>query len=83
LSSPNRLFDQVDGGVILICGGFVTNQVPDTFLNVQLRMVRRQILDFDIGMGIEELSNSRPLMPGSPINVEINFRFLNPIAEVV
>jgi hypothetical protein len=46
-------------------------------------MIRRQILDFNIGMGVEELSNARPPMPGSPINVEINFGFLNPIAKVV
>jgi hypothetical protein len=46
-------------------------------------MIRWQILDFDIGMVIEEPSNSRSLMPGSSVDVEVNFGFLNAIAEVV
>jgi len=34
LSFANRVFDHVDGGVILIGGGFITNQMPDAFLDV-------------------------------------------------
>jgi len=82
LAFTDCLFDQIDGSVVLIGGDFVTNQMPHAFLDVQLRMIRRQVLDFDIGMGVEELFNSTALMPGSPINVEIDFRFAHSIAEV-
>ena len=82
LAFADRLFDQIDGGVVLIRGDFVTNHMPYAFLDVQLRMIRWQVLDFDIGMGVEELLNSRTLVPGSPIDVEIDFRFPDSIAEV-
>jgi hypothetical protein len=46
-------------------------------------MIRRQVLDFDVWMGVEELSDSGTLMPGSSINVEIDFGFADSIAEVI
>jgi len=41
LPFADRLFDQIDGSVIVIGGGFVTNQMPDAFLDVQFGMIRR------------------------------------------
>lgn len=82
LAFADRLLDQIEGSVILIGGDLVTNQMPDTFLDVELRMIRRQVLDFDMGMGVEELSNSTALMPGSPIDIEIDFGFVHSSAEV-
>ena len=69
--------------MVLIGGDFVTNQMPHAFLDVELRVIRRQVLDFDVWMGVEELSDSGTLMPGSSINVEIDFGFADSIAEVI
>jgi len=68
--------------VVLIGGDFVTNQMPHAFLDVELRVIRRQVLDFDVWMSVEELSDWGTFMPGSSINVEIDFRFADSIAEV-
>ena len=82
LTSADRLLDQVDGGVVLVGGDFVTDQVPHALLDIQFRMIRWQVLDIDVAMCGEEFLNSQALMPGSPINVEIDFRFADSIAEV-
>lgn len=59
MAFADRLLDQVDGGVVLVGGDFVTNQMPHAFLGVQFRMmIRWQVLEFDVGMGAEELLNS-------------------------
>ena len=82
MAFADGLFDQVDGAMILVGGDFVTNQVPDTFLGVEFRMIRWQVFEFDVGMGVEELLNAGAFVPGSPIDVEIDLRFLDSIAEV-
>lgn len=35
----------------MVGGGFIADQVPHAFLDVEFRMVRRQVLQFDVGMG--------------------------------
>lgn len=82
LASAYGLLDQVDGGVVLVGGDFVTNQVPHAFLGVKFRVIGRQIFDGNIGMGVEELLNSWALVPGGTIDGEIDFRFPDSVAEV-
>lgn len=83
LAFADGLLDQVDGGMVLVGSDFVTNQVPHTFLRVQFRMIRRQVLDFDVGTGVKELLNPFALVPRSPVDVEVDFRFPDSMAEVV
>jgi len=83
LAFADGVLDQVDGGMILVGSDFVTNQVPHTFLRVQFRMIRRQVLKFDGEMGVEELLDPFALVPRSPVNVEVDFRFVDSMAEVV
>lgn len=83
LAFADGVLDQVDGGMILVGSDFVTNQVPHTFLSVQFRMIRRQVLKFYGGMGVEELLDPFALVPRSPVNVEVEFCFANSMAEVI
>ena len=83
MAFADGVLDQVDGGMILVGSDFVTNQVPHTFLSVQFRMIRRQVLKFYGGMGVEELLDPFPLVPRSPVNVEVEFCFANSMAEVI
>ena len=69
--------------MILVGSDFVTNQMPHAFLSVQFRMIGRQVLEFDVGMGVEEFLNPFALVPGSPVSVEVDFRFADSIVEVV
>ena len=83
LAFTDSLLDQLDGSMILIGSGFVTNQVPHAFLSIQFGMIRRQVLKFDAGMGVKELLNPFSLVPRSPVNVEVDFGFSDATVKVI
>jgi len=82
LTFANGLFDQIDSSMVLVGRDFITDQVPDAFLHIEFRMVRRQIFQFDVGMDTKEFMHPRALVPGGSIDVEIDFSFLHPSTEV-
>ena len=83
LAFADGLRDLVDSGMVLVGSDFVTNEVPHAFLRVQFRMIRRQVFEFDVGMGVEKSLNPFALVPRSPIDIEIDFYFADSITEVV
>lgn len=83
LAFANGLLDKVDGGMILVGSDFVTNQMPHAFLSVQFRMIGRQVLESDVGTGVEEFLNPFAFVPRSPVDVEVDFHFPDSMAEVV
>jgi len=83
LTFANGLFDQIDSSMVLVGRDLITDQVPDAFLHIEFRMVRRQIFQFDVGMDTEEFMHPRALVPGGSIDIEIDFGFSYPGAEVV
>lgn len=82
LAFADGLLNQLDRGVVLVGGDFVTNQVPHALLDVQLGMIRWQVLHFEVAMSGEEFLNSFALVPRSAIDIEINFGFADSMAEV-
>ena len=82
LALADSLLNQVSGGMVLVGGDFVPNQMPDAFLNIQFGVISRQVFDLDSGMCLEELFDSGPFVPGSFIDVEIDFCLFNSMAEV-
>ncbi len=52
LTFSNGLFNEIDSRVILVGGDFVTNQMPNALLDIEFGMIRRQVLHFDVGMGL-------------------------------
>ena len=50
LALADSLLNQVSGGMVLVGGDLVPNQMPDPFLNIQLGVISRQVFDLDIGM---------------------------------
>ncbi len=67
----------------MVGGGFIADQVPHAFLDIEFRMVRGQVFQFDVGTGAEEFMHPRALVPGGAIDIEIDFGFSYPSAEVV
>ena len=81
LTFSDSLFDEVDSRVVTIGGDFVTNQMPNPLLDIEFGMVRWQVLDFDVGMRLEEVADSIPFMPGSSVDIEIDFGFAHTVTE--
>jgi hypothetical protein len=60
----------------------IANQVPNAFLRIQFRMVRRQIINMDLGMICEELSDLGTLVPGGSVDIEVYFPSPDPMVQV-
>src|SRR6266404_671068 len=50
--------------------GLKANLTPNSFLRVQTRLVRRQVVHMQSSMSAEELFHGRPLMPTRAVHIE-------------
>jgi hypothetical protein len=82
LTFSNGLCNEINSSVVLVGGNFVTNQMPNALLDIEFWVIGRQVLHFDVGMGVKKLPDSFALMPGSSIDIEIDFGFAHSVAEV-
>jgi hypothetical protein len=55
-----------------IMGDFVFSLSPDALLLIESGLIRREILQMNLGMSLEEKSDFFPFMPFSPIYKEID-----------
>lgn len=52
LSFSNGLCNKIDRGMVLVGGNLVTNQMPNALLDIEFGVIGRQVLDFDVGVGV-------------------------------
>jgi len=83
LGTTNGSFDQVNSWVIAIRGDCIPNMTPDTFLDIQFRMISRKVLHLDFRMPGKEIAHFSSLVPRRPIYIKINLPAFDAGAQVL